>query len=93
MTTMLTTMLSEQQLKQQIRVRLRQGRLPVANGAYATLRGTGRPCIVCRRAIESPGIECEVEAPGIVLHAHITCHHLWREVSLDAMSEARVGSL
>ena len=90
---MTASVLSEEELKQQIRVRLALGRLPVANGGYATHRGTGRPCIVCRRAIESPGIECEVEAPGIALHAHVLCHHLWREASLDATSEPRRGSL
>ncbi len=78
----MTTLLSEEQLKQQIRIRLIQGRLPLANGPYMSRRGTGRPCIVCRHEIEASEIECGVEAAGITCHAHVTCHHLWREVSL-----------
>jgi hypothetical protein len=78
----MTTLLSEEQLKQQIRIRLTQGRLPAANGRYMSHRGIGRPCIVCRHEIESSEIECAVEATGTTCHAHVTCHHLWREVSL-----------
>ncbi len=78
----MTTLLTEDQLKQQIRIRLTQRRLPAASGAYISHRGTGRPCIVCRREIELAEIECEVEAAGITCQAHVTCHHLWREASL-----------
>jgi hypothetical protein len=78
----MTTLLSEEQLKQQIRIRLTQGRLPAASGPYMSHRGTGRACVVCRHGIESSEIECEVESPGITSPAHVTCHHLWREVSL-----------
>ena len=85
----MTTLLSEEQLKQQIRIRLTQGRLPAARGPYMSHRGTGRPCLLCRREIESSEIECEVAAVGITCHAHVTCHHLWREVSLGARAEAR----
>jgi hypothetical protein len=88
----MTTLLSEEQLKQQIRVRVIQGRLPLANGAYTTQRGTGRPCIVCRREIDSSQIGCQVEGPGISLQAHMTCHHLWQEVSLNVGSESRRDS-
>ena len=74
--------LSDDQLRQQIRVRLTQARLPVVSGTYKTHRGTGRPCIVCRREIEPTDLECEVEGAGIVLISHDSCHVLWREESV-----------
>ena len=39
---MTTSLLSPEQLSQQIRVRLAQERLPGADGVYKTHRGTGR---------------------------------------------------
>ena len=89
----MTTLLTEDQLKQQIRVRLTQRRLPAARGPYMSHRGTGRPCIVCRREIESSEIECAVEAEGITCQAHVTCHHLWREVSLALGREPEVAAV
>jgi hypothetical protein len=76
----MTTLLSDEQLMQQIRIRLRLGRLPVVDGVYKSHRGAGRPCIVCRRLIESQEMECAVEAQGQALHAHEVCYHLWRAV-------------
>jgi len=78
---MTTSSLSDEQLKQQIRVRLAQRRLPVIDGVYKTHRGTGRPCIVCRRAIEAPEVERELDGVGVVLIAHEACYALWREES------------
>jgi len=78
---MSTSLLSEDQLKQQIRVRLAQGRLAVVPGVYKTNRGNGRPCIVCRRAIEPTDVEYQVDGAGIVLNAHGSCYLLWREES------------
>ncbi len=78
---MTTSSLSEEQLKQQIRVRLAQGRLPVIDGVYKTHRGTGRPCIVCRREIAPTEIEHEADGAGIVLIAHEACYRFWREES------------
>ncbi len=47
---MTTSLLSAEQLKQQIRLRLADGRLPAIRvGLYKTHRGTGRPCLVCHR--------------------------------------------
>ena len=79
---MTASLLSEEQLRQQIRVRLAQGRLPVANGVYKLHRGTGRPCMVCRRAIEPPDSECQFGGAGVVLIAHEACYKLWREESV-----------
>ena len=75
---MTSTLLSVDQLRQQIRVRLAQGRLPPGAGGYKTRPGTGRPCIVCRRAVEAP--EVEYEAGNLT--AHDTCYLLWREESV-----------
>ena len=38
------------------------------------LRCTGRPCIMCRRAIEPVEAEREVGAAGVFLHAHEVCY-------------------
>jgi len=61
---MTTSSLSEEQLRQQIRVRLEQARLPVVDGVSKSHRGTGRPCIVCRRVIEPTEVERQVEGAG-----------------------------
>jgi hypothetical protein len=86
---MTTSLLSSDQLRQQLRVRLDQDRLPVAGGVYKTHRGTGRPCIVCRRAIETAEAQYEVTGAGVVLIAHETCYMLWREQSVSALSPRR----
>lgn len=85
---MTTSLLSPEQLKQQIRVRVTHGRLPMANGVYKTYRGVGRPCIVCRRLVESTEVEYQVDGLGVVLTAHAACYLLWREES-----EARRGEM
>jgi predicted nucleic acid-binding Zn ribbon protein len=79
---MTTSSLSEEQLRQQIRVRLAQGRLLVVGGVYKSHRGTGRPCMVCRHEIEPTQVACEVDGPGVVLIAHEECYRLWREESV-----------
>lgn len=79
---MTTTSLSEDQLRQQLRVRLAQGRLPAINGVSKSHRGTGRPCIVCRRAIEPLEVERQLDGVGVVLIAHEACYILWREESV-----------
>lgn len=86
---MTTSSLSQDQLKQQIRVRLAQGRLPVIDGAYNTRRGTGRPCIVCRREIGRTEMEYELDDIGVVLIAHDECYMLWREGSVSHGAERR----
>ena len=78
---MTTSSLSAEQLRQQIRVRLTQGRLPVVDGVYKIHRGTGRPCIVCRHAIGPTEVEHVVDGVGDVLIAHEACCMLWREES------------
>ena len=78
---MTTSSLSEEQLRQHIRVRLEQARLPVVDGVSKSHRGTGRPCIVCRRAIEPTEVGRELDGVVVVLIAHEACYALWREES------------
>lgn len=64
--------LSPEKLRQQIRVRLAQERLPpLVIGIYQTQRGTGRPCLVCRREIRSNETEYYVDGGGVVMSAHL----------------------
>jgi hypothetical protein len=82
--------LSAEQLRQQVRVRLAQGRLPAVHGVYKNRSGTGRPCMVCRRLVESREIECgETDRAGAVLVAHEACYMLWREESVSCQVERR----
>ena len=85
---MTTSSLSEEQLRQQIRVRLEQARLPVVDGVSKSHRGTGRPCIVCRRAIEPTEVERELDGVVVVLIAHEACYVLWREESVARRAAA-----
>lgn len=73
---------SDDELRQQIRARLSEARLPPVNGASRSSRGTGRPCIVCRRAIEPTEVERQVGGLGVFLCAHEACYKLWREESV-----------
>jgi hypothetical protein len=86
---MTTSLLSPEQLSQQIRVRLAQERLPGANGVYKTRRGTSPPCIICRRAIEASDVAFEVADAGAVLTAHEACYMLWREQSVSSLLPRR----
>jgi hypothetical protein len=79
---MTMSLLSAEQLRQQVRVRLAQGRLqPVVAGIYKTHRGTGRHCLVCRREIGPKEIEYDVQGAGVVMIAHEPCYVIWREES------------
>src|SRR4029434_6526956 len=82
--------LTEDQLRQQIRVRLSKGLLPLLGGPSKSQRGTGRSCVVCRRGIEPAEIECELNAPGIGVVAHDTCYELWRIESVVHRVDDRV---
>jgi hypothetical protein len=62
--------------------RLSEARLPPVNGVSRSSRGTGRPCIVCRRAIEPTEVERQVESVGVFLYAHEACYKLRREESV-----------
>ena len=73
---------SDDELRQQIRARLSEARLPPVNGVSRSSRGTGRPCIVCRRAIEPTEVERQVNGLGVFLCAHEACYKLWREESV-----------
>ena len=74
---------AEDELRRQVRARLAEGRLPAIDGVSKSNRGTGRPCIVCRRAIESTEVERELDGVGVVLIAHEACYALWREESVS----------
>jgi len=88
---MTTSLLSAEQLKQQIRLRLADGRLPVIRaGIYKTHRGTGRHCLVCRHEIGRNETECDIDGAGVVLIAHELCYTLWREESMSAMAPKRL---
>jgi len=70
---------SVDELRQQIRARLSENRLPSVDGVSKSHRGTGRPCIVCRRAPTE--VERELDGVVVVLIAHEACYALWREES------------
>lgn len=79
---MAKSLLSEDQLRQQIRIRLTDGRLPPTTlGIYKVHRGTGRPCLVCLRLITPNQDQYEIQGAGVVLIAHEACYVLWREES------------
>jgi hypothetical protein len=80
MTTM-ADLFGDDRLRRQVRVRLSRRQLFAATGISSVRRGTGHPCIVCERSIDSPTLEREVEGPGIVAVAHPDCYKLWREES------------
>jgi hypothetical protein len=76
------SLLSSELLRQQIRVRLAQGRLPILAGIYKTHQGTGRPCLVCRREISRNQLEHQVGGGDVVvLIAHEACYVMWWEES------------
>jgi hypothetical protein len=70
-------------LSRQVRARLSEGRLPFVDGVSKSHRGTGRPCIVCRRAIDPTEVERELDGVVVVLIAHEGCYVLWREESVS----------
>jgi hypothetical protein len=85
----LRLLIGEHELKRQIHARLSEGRLgSIAGTVSKSQRGTGRPCVVCRRMIEAVEVEREVEGAGVCLHAHETCYRLWREESLACRAGA-----
>ena len=73
---------ADDDLRRQVRVRLSERRLPAINGVSKSHRGTGRPCIVCRRVIESIEVERELDGVSVVLIAHEACYAIWREESV-----------
>jgi len=73
---------TDDELRQQIRARLSEARLPAVGGVSRSSRGTGHPCIVCRRAIEPTEVERQVSGHGVFLYAHEGCYGLWREESV-----------
>jgi hypothetical protein len=76
------TELSEDEVREQVRARLAEGRLPTVEGVSQSHRGTGRLCLVCRRAVGPTEIERAVTGrSGVVLIAHEACYKPWREES------------
>ena len=78
---MISDLVGDDTLRWQVRARLAKRELFAATGISSVRRGTGRPCIVCDRSIDSPTLEREVEGPGVVAIAHPDCSKLWREES------------
>jgi hypothetical protein len=72
---------SDDRLRREVRARLTDRRLPLLDGISQSHRGTGRPCIVCRRPIEAAAVEREVTGIAVVLIAHELCYKIWREES------------
>jgi len=54
----------DDELRRQIRARLSEARLPAVDGVSKSHPGTGRPCVVCRRAIEPTEVERQVSGHG-----------------------------
>jgi hypothetical protein len=73
---------TDDDLRRQIRARLSVARLPAVDGVSRSSRGTGRPCVVCRHAIEPTEVERQVGGLGVFLYAHEACYKLWREESV-----------
>jgi hypothetical protein len=73
---------ADEEFRQRVRKRLAEGRLFLASGVSTLRRGTGRPCIVCGKAITDTQ-EHEVEGDGLapVALAHPDCYRVWREES------------
>jgi hypothetical protein len=83
---------SDDELRGQVRARLAEGRLSAVDGVSQSHRGTGRPCIVCRRAIEPTEVEREVTGcSGVILTAHEACYKPWREESRSWRDLVAVG--
>jgi hypothetical protein len=74
--------ITDDELRRQVRARLSENRLPLADGVSRSHRGTGRPCIVCRLAITPAEVEREVQGAGVFWLAHEECYKLWREESV-----------
>jgi hypothetical protein len=79
---------ADDDLRRQVRARLAENRLPSLDGVSKSHRGTGRPCIVCRRAIEPTEVERELHGVDLVLIAHEACYVLWREESVARRAAA-----
>jgi hypothetical protein len=75
-------------LRQQIRARLSENRLPSVDGVSKSHRGTGRPCIVCRRVIGPTEVERALDGVVVVLITHEACYVLWREESVARRTAA-----
>ena len=79
----LRLLIGENELKRQIHAQLSEGRLGSIVGRVSkSQRGTGRPCVICRRTIEPAEVEREVEGASVCVHAHELCYRLWREESV-----------
>jgi hypothetical protein len=79
--------LSPEALRQSVRDRIADGRLPLAGSVSVARRGTGRRCDVCGVPITRESVEREVEhATGSHGFAHEDCYRVWREESRRADS-------
>jgi len=79
---------ADEELRRQVRVRLSEGRLILVDRVSKSQRGTGRPCVVCRRPIEPTEVERQVSGAGVYLFAHESCYKVWREESVGRREAA-----
>ena len=81
---------ADEEFRKRLRKRLAEGRLFLASGVSTLRRGTGRPCIVCCKAITHTQ-EHEVEGDGVapVALAHPDCYRIWREESRGMRPQER----
>ena len=78
---------SPETLRQSVRERIADGRLPLAGSVSVARRGTGRACDVCSAPITRDAVEREVEhATEGHGFAHEECYRVWREESRRADS-------
>ena len=85
----LRLLIGETELKRQIHAQLSEGRLGSILGRVSkSQRGTGRPCVICRRTIEPAEVERVVESASVCVHAHELCYRLWREESVACRASA-----
>jgi hypothetical protein len=85
---MVADLFGDDPLRGQVRTRLAKRELFAATGISSVRRGTGRPCIVCERSIDSPTLEREVDGLGVVGLAHPACYVIWREESMARQRKA-----
>lgn len=76
---------SSDALRQSVRERLADRRLPLAGSVSVARRGTGRACDVCGAPITRDSVEHEVEhAEESHGFAHEECYRIWRDESRRA---------
>ena len=85
-------------LSEEIRNRIRSGRIPIATG-YRLFggKGDGSLCACCDRFITGAEIQFDVECPApkggwLSLPMHLNCFHAWCSESVGLMPRALDGA-